>query len=116
MIELCGLTPNPQELHDTRLKYRKLQIRLSSSFVLILSSVKNCLVKTLILSLVKVEYDGIAIIIDRQRKIIISGSIHYSRSTEQMRPDLIQEAKNGGLDAVETNIFWDRHEPKHGEV
>ncbi|XP_050939327.1 beta-galactosidase 15-like [Cucumis melo] len=28
-----------------------------------------------------------------------------------MWPDLIQKAKDGGLDAIETYIFWDRHEP-----
>lgn len=34
----------------------------------------------------------------------------------QMWPDLIQKAKDGGLDAIETYIFWDRHEPKRREV
>ncbi|KAG6589971.1 Beta-galactosidase 7, partial [Cucurbita argyrosperma subsp. sororia] len=29
-----------------------------------------------------------------------------------MWPDLIQKAKDGGLDAIETYIFWDRHEPQ----
>ncbi|XP_050937705.1 beta-galactosidase-like [Cucumis melo] len=29
-----------------------------------------------------------------------------------MWPDLIQKAKDGGLDAIETYIFWDRHEPR----
>lgn len=32
----------------------------------------------------RVEYDSNAIIIDGQRKIIISGSIHYPRSTPQV--------------------------------
>ncbi|XWS72298.1 hypothetical protein CRYUN_Cryun02cG0028100 [Craigia yunnanensis] len=66
-------------------------------------------------SAVKIEYDATAIIIDGQRKIINSGSIHYPRSTEQMWPGLIQKAKDGGLDTVETYIFWDRHEPKRRE-
>lgn len=34
----------------------------------------------------------------------------------QMWPDLIQKAKNGGLDAIETYIFWDLHEPQRREV
>ncbi|XP_021902002.1 beta-galactosidase-like [Carica papaya] len=59
----------------------------------------------------RVESDSNAIIIDGQRKIIISGSIHYPRSTPQMWPDLIQKGKDGGLDAIETYIFWDIHEP-----
>ncbi|KAL0541810.1 hypothetical protein IC582_021872 [Cucumis melo] len=57
-----------------------------------------------------VSYDSNAIIINRERRIIFSGSIHYPRSTEAMWPDLIQKAKDGRLDAIETYIFWDRHE------
>ncbi|KAL0541673.1 hypothetical protein IC582_021728 [Cucumis melo] len=59
-----------------------------------------------------VSYDSNAIIINGERRIIFSGSIHYPRSTEAMWPDLIQKAKDGGLDAIETYIFWDRHEPQ----
>ncbi|KAL4011804.1 hypothetical protein IC575_028867 [Cucumis melo] len=59
-----------------------------------------------------VTYDSNAIIINGERRIILSGSIHYPRSTENMWPDLIQKAKDGGLDAIETYIFWDRHEPQ----
>lgn len=58
-----------------------------------------------------VEYDTNAIIINGERRIIISGAIHYPRSTSQMWPDLIKKAKDGGLDAIETYIFWDLHEP-----
>ncbi|KAJ7962918.1 Beta-galactosidase [Quillaja saponaria] len=62
-------------------------------------------------SVVEVSYDANAIIINGERKIIMSGAIHYPRSTPEMWPDLIQEAKEGGLDAIETYIFWDKHEP-----
>lgn len=34
----------------------------------------------------------------------------------QMWPDLIQKAKDGGLDAIETYIFWNAHEPRKGQV
>ncbi|MBA0661824.1 hypothetical protein Goklo_006065, partial [Gossypium klotzschianum] len=64
-------------------------------------------------SAVKVEYDANAIIIDGQRKIMNVASIHYPRSTEQMLPDLIMKAKDGGIGAIETFIFWDVHEPRH---
>ncbi|XP_059635690.1 beta-galactosidase-like isoform X2 [Cornus florida] len=30
-----------------------------------------------------------------------------------MWPDLIQKAKQGGIDTIETYIFWDHHEPRH---
>lgn len=59
-----------------------------------------------------VSYDSSAIIINGERRVIFSGSIHYTRSTPEMWPDLIQKAKEGGLDAIETYVFWDQHEPQ----
>ncbi|CAI8586590.1 unnamed protein product [Vicia faba] len=60
---------------------------------------------------IEVNYDSKALIINGERRLIFSGAIHYPRSTVEMWPDLIQKAKDGGLDAIETYIFWDRHEP-----
>lgn len=34
----------------------------------------------------------------------------------QMWEGLIQKAKDGGLDAVDTYVFWDLHEPSPGNV
>ncbi|KAF3450936.1 hypothetical protein FNV43_RR07025 [Rhamnella rubrinervis] len=62
-------------------------------------------------SSMEVGYDSNAIIINGERRIVFSGAIHYPRSTPEMWPDLIQKAKDGGLDAIETYIFWDQHEP-----
>ncbi|KAF9680369.1 hypothetical protein SADUNF_Sadunf06G0114000 [Salix dunnii] len=62
-----------------------------------------------------VEYDSSAVIINGERKIILSGSIHYPRSTVEMWSDLIQKAKDGGLDTIETYIFWNAHEPRRRE-
>ncbi|KAK9697308.1 hypothetical protein RND81_08G029000 [Saponaria officinalis] len=59
----------------------------------------------------EVTHDGRALIINGERKIILSGSIHYPRSTPEMWPDLIRKAKDGGLDAIETYVFWNAHEP-----
>jgi len=64
---------------------------------------------------VEVTYDSNALIINGERRLILSGAIHYPRSTVEMWPDLIQKAKDGGLDAIETYIFWDRHEPVRRE-
>lgn len=33
-----------------------------------------------------------------------------------MWPDLIQKAKDGGLNAIETYVFWNIHEPSRREV
>ncbi|TKY73788.1 Beta-galactosidase 6 [Spatholobus suberectus] len=63
----------------------------------------------------EVTYDGRSLIIDGQRKILFSGSIHYPRSTPQMWPDLIAKAKQGGLDVIQTYVFWNLHEPQPGK-
>ncbi|XP_078438896.1 beta-galactosidase 2-like isoform X2 [Wolffia australiana] len=62
-----------------------------------------------------VAYDRKAILINGQRRILISGSIHYPRSVPEMWPDLIQKAKEGGLDVIQTYVFWNGHEPSPGE-
>ncbi|KAH7567212.1 hypothetical protein JRO89_XS07G0032600 [Xanthoceras sorbifolium] len=61
-----------------------------------------------------VTYDNKAILINGQRRILISGSIHYPRSTPDMWEDLIQKAKDGGLDVIDTYVFWNAHEPSPG--
>ncbi|KAK6939418.1 D-galactoside/L-rhamnose binding SUEL lectin domain [Dillenia turbinata] len=61
-----------------------------------------------------VTYDRKAIVINGQRRILISGSIHYPRSTPDMWEDLIQKAKDGGLDVIDTYVFWNGHEPSPG--
>ncbi|XP_031489155.1 beta-galactosidase-like [Nymphaea colorata] len=65
--------------------------------------------------LCSVSYDRTSIIINGQRRILISGSIHYPRSTPEMWPDLIQKAKEGGLDVIQTYVFWNGHEPSPGK-
>ncbi|KAK7346392.1 hypothetical protein VNO80_20910 [Phaseolus coccineus] len=61
-----------------------------------------------------VTYDRKAILINGQRRILFSGSIHYPRSTPDMWENLIFKAKEGGLDVVETYVFWNVHEPSPG--
>lgn len=33
-----------------------------------------------------------------------------------MWPDLIEKSKKGGLDVIDTYVFWDLHEPVQGQV
>ncbi|KAI6691766.1 hypothetical protein NL676_019476 [Syzygium grande] len=63
----------------------------------------------------EVTYDGRSLLIDGQRQILFSGSIHYPRSTPQMWPDLISKAKEGGVDVIQTYVFWNLHEPQPGQ-
>ncbi|KAL2938303.1 Beta-galactosidase 8 [Bienertia sinuspersici] len=62
-----------------------------------------------------VTYDHRALLIDGKRRVLVSGSIHYPRSTPEMWPDLIKKSKEGGLDIIETYVFWDLHEPAKGQ-
>ncbi|KAE8707112.1 Beta-galactosidase 5 [Hibiscus syriacus] len=61
-----------------------------------------------------VTYDRKAIMINGQRRILFSGSIHYPRSTPDMWAYLVQKAKDGGVDVIETYVFWNVHEPSPG--
>ncbi|KAG9445408.1 hypothetical protein H6P81_016748 [Aristolochia fimbriata] len=60
-----------------------------------------------------VSYDGTAILINGERRLLISGAIHYPRSTPEMWPELMQKAKEGGLNTIETYVFWNVHEPRY---
>ncbi|KAJ6290203.1 hypothetical protein OIU78_026006 [Salix suchowensis] len=60
----------------------------------------------------EVTFDNRAIKINGERKLIISGSIHYPRSTPEMWQSLIRKAKEGGLNTIETYVFWNAHEPE----
>ncbi|KAJ8477033.1 hypothetical protein OPV22_020760 [Ensete ventricosum] len=62
-----------------------------------------------------VTFDHRSLIIDGQRKLLISASIHYPRSVPAMWPDLVATAKRGGADVIETYVFWNGHEPSPGQ-
>ena len=66
-------------------------------------------------SAANVTYDHRSLLIDGQGRVLISGSIHYPRSTPEMWPDIIQKAKDGGLDVIKSYVFWNLHEPKQNE-
>lgn len=51
-------------------------------------------------------------------KIKIQGFVSYlwMCAFVQMWPDLIRKAKEGGLDVIQTYVFWNGHEPSPGKV
>ncbi|KAK0583000.1 hypothetical protein LWI29_032174 [Acer saccharum] len=77
-------------------------------FMMILSIVSLQLTKC------KVTYDNKALIINGHRRILFSGSIHYPRSTPEMWESLIKKAKDGGLEVIDTYVFWNLHETSPG--
>ncbi|TYI59902.1 hypothetical protein E1A91_D10G068300v1 [Gossypium mustelinum] len=87
----------------------KLPVVLNALLVVLLAISGVCLVSG------SVSYDHKAITINGQRRILLSGSIHYPRSSPEMWPDLIQKAKEGGLDVIQTYVFWNGHEPAPGK-
>ncbi|HUU43079.1 MAG TPA: beta-galactosidase [Planctomycetota bacterium] len=61
-----------------------------------------------------VSYDSRAVVIDGRRTLILSGSMHYPRSTPAMWPDLMKRSVEAGLNTVETYVFWNLHERERG--
>ncbi|KAL2329060.1 hypothetical protein Fmac_022487 [Flemingia macrophylla] len=62
-----------------------------------------------------VTYDGRSLIIDGRRELLFSGSIHYPRSTPEMWPEILDRARHGGINVVQTYVFWNIHEPEKGK-
>ena len=62
----------------------------------------------------KVSYDHRAIKINDVRTMLISGAIHYPRSTPAMWPYIMRMAKTQGLNTLQTYVFWSLHEHEQG--
>ena len=61
-----------------------------------------------------VGYDRRSITIDGRNELLISGAIHYPRSTPAMWPELFDQSRRAGLNTVETYVFWNLHERQRG--
>lgn len=61
-----------------------------------------------------VSADPRAITIDGHRTLLLSGAIHYPRSTPAMWPLLLQRSRDAGLNTIETYVFWNLHERRRG--
>ena len=66
-------------------------------------------------SAANVSYDGRALLIDGERRLLAAGSIHYARSTPEMWPVLMGRAKEAGIDVITTYVFWNLHEVSHDD-
>lgn len=62
-----------------------------------------------------VTYDSRSLIINGRRELIISAAIHYPRSVPGMWPGLVQRAKEGGVNTIESYVFWNGHELSPGK-
>ncbi|XP_028765659.1 beta-galactosidase 13-like [Neltuma alba] len=64
---------------------------------------------------ITVTYDGRSLLFNGKRELLYSGGIHYPRSPPEMWPDILDKARHGGLNVIETYIFWNAHEPVRGQ-
>ena len=62
-----------------------------------------------------VTYDERSFLINNKQTIILSGSVHYPRSTPGMWDKILEEMVEDGLNAVEIYVFWNVHEFKRGQ-
>ena len=62
----------------------------------------------------EIGFDSRAVTIDGRRTLLLSGAIHYPRSTPEMWPLLMRRSRQAGLNAVETYVFWNLHEARRG--
>ncbi|WVZ89352.1 LOW QUALITY PROTEIN: hypothetical protein U9M48_035772 [Paspalum notatum var. saurae] len=78
-----------------------------------------------------VTYDHRAVILGGERRMLVSAGLHYPRATPEvsseagaslfdshggwMWPSLIAKCKEGGVDVIETYVFWNGHEPAKGQ-
>jgi hypothetical protein len=57
-----------------------------------------------------IGFDERSLFVDGKRRLLISGEIHYPRSTRQMWPSLLDRSKALGLNCIATYVFWNVHE------
>ena len=65
------------------------------------------------MSKVKFTQDGV--LIDGKPVQLISGAIHYFRVPAEYWRDRLEKALRCGVNAVETYMPWNLHEPRQGE-
>ncbi|KAJ3216287.1 hypothetical protein HDU67_009722 [Dinochytrium kinnereticum] len=64
--------------------------------------------------LTNVTYDHRSIIVNGKRELLFTGTIHYPRSSTAMWPVLLERSKAAGINAIDTYVFWNLHEPEEG--
>ncbi|KAJ2828016.1 Beta-galactosidase-1-like protein [Coemansia sp. 'formosensis'] len=61
-----------------------------------------------------VGYSTRGLLINDVPRVLTTGAIHYPRSTPEMWDSLMKKAKRGGLNTIDTYVFWNLHEPTKG--
>jgi hypothetical protein len=59
-----------------------------------------------------VSFDSRSLLFKGKRELLVSGEMHYARSTRAMWPALLDRSKALGLNNIATYVFWNNHEPE----
>jgi len=62
-----------------------------------------------------VTFDAQSFLIDSRRVWIVAGSVPYARLARSTWADRLAQARQAGLNTVETPVIWSRHEPRPGQ-
>ncbi|XP_057517920.1 beta-galactosidase 13-like isoform X2 [Amaranthus tricolor] len=62
-----------------------------------------------------VTYDSRSLVIHGNRELLYSGSVHYPRVPVEEWENILDKCKEGGLNLIQTYVFWNLHEPVKGQ-
>jgi len=57
-----------------------------------------------------VTYNNRSMIVGGKPVLLLSGSVHYPRSTPAMWPSIFAKMKAAGMNAIESYVFWNYHQ------
>ena len=58
-----------------------------------------------------ISYNDRSFMINNQRTLLFSGTIHYPRLSPGQWKPMLMKFKNDGLNTIQTYTFWNLHEP-----
>ena len=64
----------------------------------------------------KISYNQRSFIINGQPKLLLSGSVHYTRVPPKDWDHVFKLAKSLGLNCIQTYVFWNEHEKLQGQI
>jgi hypothetical protein len=63
----------------------------------------------------KISFDTKSFLFEGQRRLILSGDVHYFRLPKAEWKEVLEKAKQAGLNAISTYVPWNLHEPREGK-
>jgi hypothetical protein len=64
----------------------------------------------------KVETDSKGFILDGERLLLLSGSVHYPRASAAEWPSIFASMKQQNINVLQTYVLWDIHEKEQGKL